>query len=167
MSEYETHHNKSIGFFDGVDGRNNVVALIERHVKNKPKGIAFRWADPAKLPAWDDQIVTDVAHQQVTFEIFNDLIRRTASGFKEIGIKHGDRVIIFLPMSLRLYQTMAAIQMIGASVVFLDSWARRSQLGVSAKIRPVWMAGRVCRRSLPLISAITAAPLSSVALNSP
>jgi len=134
MSECEKHQNRSIGFFDGIDARNNVVSLIERHRNNKPRGIAFRWADPSKLPVWNDQIVTDVAHQQVTFDVFNDLIRRTASGLREIGIRHGDRVIIFLPMSLRLYQTMAAVQMLGASVVFLDSWARRSQLGISAKI---------------------------------
>ena len=49
-------------------------------------------------------------------------------------MKKGDRVIIFVPMSLYMYSAMFALQKIGAVAVFLDSWARRDQLGVSAKV---------------------------------
>lgn len=134
MNHFDRLHNKAIGFFDGSDPRNNVVSLIQRHMVERPDEIAFKWPDRDKLPQWNDKIVNDLAHQQITFRQFFGLVCLTAGGLKKIGVKKGDRVIIFLPMSIPLYQTMAAVQMIGASVVFLDSWARRDQLGISAEI---------------------------------
>ena len=134
MNHFDRLHNKAIGFFDGSDPRNNVVSLIQRHMVERPDEIAFKWPDRDKLPQWNDKIVNGLAHQQITFRQFFGLVCLTAGGLKKIGVKKGDRVIIFLPMSIPLYQTMAAVQMIGASVVFLDSWARRDQLGISAEI---------------------------------
>ncbi|MBF0407787.1 MAG: AMP-binding protein [Candidatus Riflebacteria bacterium] len=133
-TEFNKLRNNAIGFFDKQNKSNNIVGLIERHLKNKPDEIAFIWADPTKTIQWADEIVTNVQRQSVTFRVFHNLIQRTAAGLKKAGIKKNDRVILFLPMSLQLYQTMAAIQMLGASAVFLDSWARRDQLGISAKI---------------------------------
>lgn len=132
--EFDKLRNKTLGFFDGRDKRNNVVCLIERHLTGKAEETAFLWADPTKIPAWGEKIEKEVPRQKINFRTFHDLICRSATGFRQAGIKHGDRVILFLPMSLQLYQAMAALQMVGASAVFLDSWARRDQLGVSARI---------------------------------
>lgn len=132
--EFDKFHNKAIGFFDGNDPRNNVVSLIQRHMLTKPDEVAFKWPDKEKIGEWGDTLITDMPHKEITFKQFFGLVCKTAAGLKKVGIKHGDRVIIFLPMSIPLYQTMAAVQMIGASAVFLDSWARRDQLGVSADI---------------------------------
>ncbi|MBF0499780.1 MAG: AMP-binding protein [Candidatus Riflebacteria bacterium] len=134
MSLLDKYRNKAIGFFDGKDKRNNVVSLIERHVQEKPDTLAFMWPDPANIPAFGDKIEDHISHQSLSFRNFQGLIQRTAQGLLNTGIKPGDRVILFVPMSVPLYQTMAALQMIGASAVFLDSWARRDQLGVSARI---------------------------------
>lgn len=134
MNLYDRLHNQAIGFFDGSDPRNNVVSLMQRHVVERPDEIAFMLPERDKLPKWGDMVVTSLAHKKVTFRQFFNLVSLAASGLKNIGIGHGDRVIVFLPVSIPLYQTMAAVQMIGASVVFLDSWARRDQLGVSAEI---------------------------------
>ncbi len=49
-----------------------------------------------------------------------------------LGIGRGDRVVIFLPMGVLMYTAMFAVQRLGAIAVFLDSWARRAQLGASA-----------------------------------
>ncbi len=135
MNIYDKLHNKAIGFFAGSDPRNNVIALIQRHMLERPDEIAFKWPNREKMPKqWGDLVVTNLAHQKMTFKQFFGLVTVTAAGLKKVGIGHGDRVIIFLPMSIHLYQTMAAVQMIGASAVFLDSWARRDQLGASAEI---------------------------------
>lgn len=134
VNEFETLHNKEIGFFDGETEKNNVVSLIKRHAETKPNGTAFRFPDRSLLPVWGDTVETQINHKDITFGKFFDLVCRTATGLTQLGIKPHDRVIIFLPMSIPLYQTMAAVQMIGASAVFLDSWARRDQLGVSAEI---------------------------------
>ena len=134
MCEFEQLNNKAYGFFDGKSEKNNVVNFIKHHADQNPEGIAFCWVDQSKPIVWGNSVVTEMQQQKITFGAFYDLICHTAQGLREAGLEHGNRVIIFLPMSLPLYQTMAAVQMIGASAVFLDSWARRDQLGVSARI---------------------------------
>lgn len=156
MNLYDRLRNKAIGFFDGSDPRNNVVSLIQRHVVERPDETAFRWPVREKLPKWGDMVVTDIAHQKMTFKQFFNLVCLAAAGLKKIGIGRGDRVIISLPMSIPLYQTVAAVQMIGASVVFLDSWASRDQLSLSAEIADAKamisfeQAFELCRGSEPM-----------------
>ncbi len=95
--------------------------------------MALMWANKEKLAGWSGNINDPLAHDSVTVGAFHEMICRTAGGYLEIGITHGDRVILFVPMSLYLYTAMFALQRIGAIPVFLDSWARRSHLGVSAQ----------------------------------
>ncbi|MEK6705641.1 MAG: AMP-binding protein [Bdellovibrionota bacterium] len=113
-----------IGYFHGKDSRNNVTTFLDEHIRVRPDSIALKWATQAAQPVYES----------VTIAELHDKISRTAAGFKHIGIGFGDRVILFVPMSLNLYIAMFALQKIGAIPVFLDSWARRDQLGTSAAI---------------------------------
>lgn len=127
--------NKVFGFYDEATAHNNVVSFLKRNADSKGTGTALYWPDPFAKNDWaENKIIENIAHKNVTFGKFYELITRTAQGLINAGVKHGDCVILFLPMSLELYQTMSAIMMIGARAVFLDSWARRGQLGVSAKV---------------------------------
>lgn len=122
----------NIGYHTGSCDLNNVVSYMDQHLQDFPDRVALRWAKRESLQAWDGNPQTPIAHDQITYRDFASRINHFAQGLLDIGIKAGDRVIIFLPMSLDMYTAMFAVQRIGAISVFLDSWARRSHLGASA-----------------------------------
>ena len=55
-------------------------------------------------------------------------VRKTAGGLARSGIGKGDRVLLFVPMSIQLYVLLLAIWHRGATAVFLDAWADRKRL---------------------------------------
>ncbi|MCK6597138.1 MAG: AMP-binding protein [Bdellovibrionaceae bacterium] len=122
-----------IGYFKKETVENNVIGFIERHVKETPNGIALKWVSANNLKKWSGSPTENIEHSEISFKDFEDKISRFANGLSSIGIKKGDRVIIFLPMSLEMYVAMFATQKIGAIAVFLDSWARSHHLGASAE----------------------------------
>ncbi len=123
----------NIGYHAGTSELNNVVAYMDQHLRDFPDRVALRWVKKESLMAWDGNPNTPLVHDQITYRDFSSRINHFAQGLLNIGIKAGDRVIIFLPMSLDMYTAMFAVQRIGAISVFLDSWARRSHLGASAE----------------------------------
>lgn len=110
------HPKTKIGYHPGANVENNVIAYMDKHLKNHPSRKALIWKGG-----------------EITFENFYHRIDAFAAGLSSIGIKAGDRVIVFLPMSLDMYVAMFATQKIGAIAVFLDSWARSGHLGASAE----------------------------------
>lgn len=122
-----------IGYFPGTDKRNNVISYIEKHVHEFPDRIALRWANREAIGAWDGTPLAAFRHDEISFKNFFARIDSFARGLSDIGITKGDRVIIFLPMSLDMYTAMFAVQRIGAIAVFLDSWARSHHLGATAE----------------------------------
>ena len=124
---------QKIGYYPGTDERNNVTAYMEKHLQEFPDRVALRWASREALVLWDGNPQTPIQHEQITYKHFAARINSFARGLLDIGIQKGDRVIIFLPMSLDMYTAMFAVQKIGAIAVFLDSWARSHHLGASAE----------------------------------
>jgi acyl-CoA synthetase (AMP-forming)/AMP-acid ligase II len=118
------------GYFPGSDIRNNVVSYMESHLLSFPDRVALRWST-GTLPSMNTP--TPISHQEMTYRAFAQKIASFAQGLLDIGITKGDRVIIFLPMSVEMYTAMFAVQRIGAIAVFLDSWARSHHLGASAE----------------------------------
>lgn len=101
-----------------LEKQNNVIHLLEAHALHHPNRCAFRCGQD----------------QSITYQRFLEQISALAYGLKNLGIKKGDRVLIFAPLSIDLYLSMFAVQQIGAIAVFLDSFARREQLGLCAQI---------------------------------
>lgn len=127
----------NIGYHPGCVAQNNVVAYMDEHLEEFPDRVALRWVSRDNLQQWDGNPATPLVHEQITYRDFSARINSFAQGLLNIGIQAGDRVIIFLPMSLDMYTAMFAVQRIGAISVFLDSWARRTHLGASAEcVRP-------------------------------
>lgn len=122
-----------LGYFPGSDVRNNVTIILDEHLQRDPSRTVLRWAEPAAVRALAEG-ATSLPHASATVAQLHDRVARTAAGLMDAGIRHGDRVLLFVPMSLHLYTAMFALQRIGAIPVFLDSWARRAHLGVSADI---------------------------------
>lgn len=124
--------NNSIGFHQGISRKNNVICFLENHLFSFPQRIALEWVEREKIRDWDG--IQPLCSQRITYKDFLEKICVVSGGLKKTGIGKGDRVIIFLPLSLELYLSMFSVQRLGAVAVFLDSWARRDHLGVCAKV---------------------------------
>lgn len=97
---------------------NNVISLLHEHAKNYPERVAFLWGK----------------ENSISYEELSEKISSIAHYLKTLGIKRGDRILIFIPLSLELYLAMFSVQQIGGIAVFLDSWARKDQLKMCVKI---------------------------------
>ncbi len=143
-----------IGYHSGESIHNNVMSYMESHLQRFPDRVALTWADPQALQAWQGDPRLSFPHPSISYRDFAGLISRTAQGLLNLGIKKGDRVIIFLPMGLGMYTAMFAVQRIGAIAVFLDSWARANHLGASAEcVQPAAMISH--RAAFDLIDTVS------------
>jgi acetyl-CoA synthetase len=93
-------------FYDGE--LNASYNCLDRHLKTIPDKVAIIFEA-------DDGKVTKITYQQLYHEVC-----RFANGLKAMGIKTGDRVIVYMPMSIQAVVAMQALARIGAthSVVF-------------------------------------------------
>ena len=82
---------------------------IDRHLKNKKNKTAIIWV------ADDPKVFKKISYKQLHKEV-----SKTANALKELGIKKGDRVTIYLTMIPELAFTMLACARIGAihSIIF-------------------------------------------------
>lgn len=99
-----------------ADGKFNIVHnALDRHVKGWRKNkIAYIWEGE------------DGRQRKLTyFDLYKE-VNRLANALKELGVKKGDRVSIYLPMIPELPIAMLACAKIGAihSVVFSGFWAK-------------------------------------------
>ena len=91
------------------DGELNVSAnCLDQHLQSQPNKIAIIFEA-------DDGKVTNV-----TYKALHQRVCQFANGLKSIGVQLGDRVIIYMPMSIEAVVAMQACARIGAihSVVF-------------------------------------------------
>lgn len=72
--------------------------------------------------------------KRITYEELEKDVLKTAEYFKQKGIKKGDRVLIFIPMSIELYRIVLALFSIGAVAVFLDEWVSKPRMELCCKI---------------------------------
>ena len=82
---------------------------IDRHLPKRAKQTAIIWEG-------DDPSVS----QKVTYQQLHDEVAKLSNGLKNLGVKRGDRVCIYMPMILESAYAMLACARIGAihSVVF-------------------------------------------------
>ncbi len=73
-------------------------------------------------------------NRQVSFGDLAYLVDETANYFQLKGIKKGDRVLVFVPMSLDLYRIALALFKVGATAVFLDEWVSKKRLELCCNI---------------------------------
>jgi olefin beta-lactone synthetase len=121
-----------IGFCEGKIKDNNVISFLDKHAQLFPQKNALEWVARNKLQTWDGG--SNLLHESVIYKDLVDRINAVSGGLENLGIIKGDRVIIFVPLSVELYVTMFAVQRLGAIAVFLDSWARKDHLGVCAQV---------------------------------
>lgn len=105
-------------FEDGV--LNACYNCVDRHLPEKANDVAITWeADGPELD------------KKITYQELYNAVTKFANGLRELGVKRGDRVIIYMPMVVEAAYAMLACARIGAvhSVVFggfsADSLASR------------------------------------------
>ena len=93
-----------------IGGKTNItVNCLDRHVKNgKENKIAYINVDEEEN------------ERKITYGELLKLVNKIANGLKSLGVKKGDRVVIYMPNSIEAIATMLACARIGAihSVVF-------------------------------------------------
>jgi acyl-CoA synthetase (AMP-forming)/AMP-acid ligase II len=123
-----------IGYATKNSRRNNIYCFMQKHLQNIPHRPILAWVDAKVLEQWKGAHDASIEHKSVSVAELDKMINVLSRGLSNLGVTKGDRAIVFLPMGPALYSTMFALQKIGAVAVFLDSWARKDQLGVSAEI---------------------------------
>jgi len=101
-------HNVSIKWYE--DGTLNVCAnCVDRHLKTRGDQVAIIWEG-------DDP----TADEQITYKQLHERVCKFANVLKNLGVKKGDRVTIYLPMIPEAAYAMLACARIGAvhSIVF-------------------------------------------------
>lgn len=61
-------------------------------------------------------------------------VEHTAAYLRQKGIGRGDRVLVFVPMSIPLYRLVLAIFYVGATAVFLDEWVSWKRLQLCCRL---------------------------------
>lgn len=79
---------------------------------------------------------TAIIHRgkSVTYGELAARVRVRAGLLKRKGIKPGDRLLVFVPMTIGLYEILLAIFHLGGTAVFLDAWSNRNRLEQALEI---------------------------------
>lgn len=72
---------------------------------------------------------TSISYRDLSMDVL-----QTAAYFRKKGIRKGDRVLVFVPMSTDLYRIVLALFSIGATVVFLDEWVSKKRMEICCQI---------------------------------
>ena len=111
IKDFTSVHNEEFAntkWFEG--GKINIsVNCIDRHLKDNPNKIAVIWEGDNPNDS-----------KELTFQELHDEVCKFANVLKDLGVKKGSRVCIYMPMILEVAFAMLACTRIGAihSVVF-------------------------------------------------
>jgi olefin beta-lactone synthetase len=78
--------------------------------------------------------IIDCDGMVLTFGELASEVEKAAAYYRSKGIGRGDRVLVFVPMSIPLYRCVLALFHIGAVAVFLDEWVSRERLEVCCRL---------------------------------
>ena len=75
-----------------------------------------------------DKVFVDIAGQQITYRRFMQRCRQAAAMFRSLGIRHGDRVCLFLPNVPEVLYTWFGLSLIGGIAVTINTAYRRDEM---------------------------------------
>ncbi len=90
------------------------------------------WQASQKYP--HKTAIIDKNGAEVTFAELQAQVEATAQYFLHKGIGKGDRVLVFVPMSIDLYRTVLALFKMGAVAVFLDEWVSWKRMELCCQV---------------------------------
>lgn len=83
---------------------------------------------------YPDKTAIIYKENKITFSEFRTQVQDTSTYFAGKGIGPGDRVLIFVPMSIDLYRIVLSLFNIGATAVFLDEWVSKKRMEECCKV---------------------------------
>ncbi len=98
---------------------NNIVEILFENAKKFPNKLAIIHKN-----------------EKITYSELSKDVKEYANYFLSKGLKNGDNVLIFVPMTIELYKILSAIFYIGATAVFVDAWADKNRLSQALTIVP-------------------------------
>ncbi len=72
--------------------------------------------------------------RSVTYAELARRVQARATSLKRHGIGSGDRILVFVPMSIPLYEILLAVFSVGAAAVFMDAWAGSRRIDHAAAL---------------------------------
>jgi olefin beta-lactone synthetase len=72
--------------------------------------------------------------KSITFIELHERVVSAQQKLRRAGLKSGDRVLVFVPMSIDLYVGVLALFRMGCTAVFLDEWSNISRLKLACQI---------------------------------
>lgn len=66
--------------------------------------------------------------QTITYQELSQAVNNKSNELSNKGILKGDKILVFIPMSISLYVFLLATFKIGATAVFVDEWANKKRL---------------------------------------
>ncbi len=111
---------------------NQNIAQNTPLVKVETKNIVRHFNDQEKKNPYQVAIIEK--RQSITYLELKTGVLETANYFLSAGIKRGDRVLVFVPMSISLYRIVLALFHIGATAVFLDEWSTQERLKKACEV---------------------------------
>ena len=119
----------------------NIVGRLVARAEDRPERAAIIEQDGPGGP------------RTVTFRELSARVARTAAGMRGAGVEAGDRILLFVPMSVDLYVALLATLHLGATAVFIDAWANRARLEAAVALaRPRLLVARPAVHLLRLLS---------------
>lgn len=101
-----------------------MTATVESNIVSRLAAAAAR--HPDRLAIAD-------ANDRVTFGALRDRVASAGASLAADGVRAGDRVLVFVPMSVDLYVTLLGALHAGAAPVFVDAWADRRRLTAAVR----------------------------------
>ena len=98
---------------------NNIVEILFENAKKFPNKLAIIHKN-----------------EKITYSELSKDVKEYANYFLSKGLKNGDNVLIFVPMTIELYKILSAIFYIGATAIFVDAWADKNRLSQALTIVP-------------------------------
>ena len=104
------------------------------------------------------------SESSITYAELAKRVQSIACFLQQKGIRAGDRVLVFVPMSIELYEILLGLFHIGGIAVFLDAWADKKRFEQAVKVADctafigVWKSHLLRLRSRQLRSRRRRAP---------
>lgn len=98
---------------------NNIVEILFENAEKHPNKLAIIHKN-----------------KKITYGKLVQDVKDYAQYFLSKGIKKGDNILIFVPMTIELYKILSAVFFIGATAVFVDAWADKNRLNQALTIVP-------------------------------
>lgn len=134
-----------IGYDIGNESlRNNCFCFLQEHVDQHPDRLCMKWVNTKNKILYNlNPFAKKLTHDPFTYQDIYDMVVHVAAGYQKLGVKKGDLALVYVPMIPWLYAGMFAFQMLGATCIFLDAFAKAEQLEyVAGLCKPkVWLSG--------------------------